>query len=657
MANITYRVNSNPAIPGTSIVKGVPLTNVEVDANFRAIDIEVDQLNSSTVRLTGDQTIGGTKTFTGNVTAPAFIGNGSQLTGISDVPTGAPLVTYTPAGTGAVATNVQSKLREFVSVKDFGVLGNGTDEAAKVQAALNYLNSIGGGELRFNGEVVRCDSPLIGYSNTKIIGTPGSTIDWSQRGSPFNTPGDEGLLVFRGTASAEILLNANAVYKTNKINVPDASVFAEGDLVEISMNDQGSFPDTSVATNSGQLNILTGVYTGTNNLVLDTAIFEPLNYTTANGARIRKITPVENVVIEGMTFKGVGRPTTNISGDLGVRIFFGRNVTVRNCNFIQLDGRALEAVSCHHFVFDNNEFYHDKIGATNNRVSYSITYSSSVYGTISNNKIVNCRHGIVSSHLSAALVNKYYGISRFIVINNNFVTGNHGDLGTAGWTAAHAGISTHSDVEFIEIVNNTVSGCKFGINPRTWNITVSGNRLVDNYSAGIYLSGNFRDMLFNGNHISGGILGIAQIGESSTAVYHNMRFVDNTFDATGPISFLADTSNISEGFEFSGNLIKNSTATGVAALWISGAFTGKVQNNTIDNAPSTGAGLRLEHTRGLLVTGNHIYRTQRSINVASACPNTVIADNTFINNGAPLFATAARQVIVSGNHDFGTGAL
>ena len=69
MANITYRVNSNPAIPGTSIVKGTPLTNVEVDANFRAIDIEVDQLNSSTVRLTGDQTIAGVKTFSSQIVA------------------------------------------------------------------------------------------------------------------------------------------------------------------------------------------------------------------------------------------------------------------------------------------------------------------------------------------------------------------------------------------------------------------------------------------------------------------------------------------------------------------------------------------------------------------------------------------------------------
>jgi hypothetical protein len=38
---------------------------------------------------------------------------------------------YTPAGTGAVATTVQAKLRESVSVKDFGAVGDGvTDDAA-----------------------------------------------------------------------------------------------------------------------------------------------------------------------------------------------------------------------------------------------------------------------------------------------------------------------------------------------------------------------------------------------------------------------------------------------------------------------------------------------------------------------------------------------
>jgi hypothetical protein len=52
-------------------------------------------------------------------------------------------VSYTPAGVGAVPGSVQSKLREFVSVKDFGAVcdwngSTGTDDSAAVQTAVNY---------------------------------------------------------------------------------------------------------------------------------------------------------------------------------------------------------------------------------------------------------------------------------------------------------------------------------------------------------------------------------------------------------------------------------------------------------------------------------------------------------------------------------------
>jgi hypothetical protein len=53
---------------------------------------------------------------------------------------GSNLVGFLQAGTGAVATTVQAKLRESVSVKDFGAVGNGVaDDTAAIQAALNSL--------------------------------------------------------------------------------------------------------------------------------------------------------------------------------------------------------------------------------------------------------------------------------------------------------------------------------------------------------------------------------------------------------------------------------------------------------------------------------------------------------------------------------------
>jgi len=78
-------------------------------------------------------------------------------------------VSYTPSGTGAVATTVQTKLRESVSVKDFGAVGDGTtDDTAAIQLA---LNAGANGAVYFPTGNYKVSSALTVNSNTHVFGS------------------------------------------------------------------------------------------------------------------------------------------------------------------------------------------------------------------------------------------------------------------------------------------------------------------------------------------------------------------------------------------------------------------------------------------------------------------------------------------------------
>jgi len=92
-------------------------------------------------------------------------------------------VDYNQGGIGAVTTTVENKLQEFISVKDFGAVGDGvTDDTAAIQAAIDSLPSAtseydparyanGGGTVYFPDGNYKITSPVVISHNITLLGS------------------------------------------------------------------------------------------------------------------------------------------------------------------------------------------------------------------------------------------------------------------------------------------------------------------------------------------------------------------------------------------------------------------------------------------------------------------------------------------------------
>lgn len=93
-------------------------------------------------------------------------------------------VGYTPAGSGAVATTVQAKLRQTISVQDFGAVGNGiADDTVAINAALTY-GTINGAIVYLPEGQYKITSTII-VDRCTLVGTGVYKRDDLARGSFF----------------------------------------------------------------------------------------------------------------------------------------------------------------------------------------------------------------------------------------------------------------------------------------------------------------------------------------------------------------------------------------------------------------------------------------------------------------------------------------
>ena len=138
-------------------------------------------------------------------------------------------VTFLAAGSGASQRTVLDKLRDVVSVKDFGAVGNGVaDDTAAIQAAINS-----GYSLVFPAGTYLCNNLTQSTSYQRFYGHGEVRIIKNANGPLLTCTGQgllfDGLVFYGGSASGSGLTGDNLVTSGNNITFNDCgSVWATG---------------------------------------------------------------------------------------------------------------------------------------------------------------------------------------------------------------------------------------------------------------------------------------------------------------------------------------------------------------------------------------------------------------------------------------------
>lgn len=180
-------------------------------------------------------------------------------------------VGYTPAGTGAVVTNVQTKLRETVSVKDFGAVGDGvTNDTVAIQNAITFARLQGGQSRKLywpRGTYLITNTITIG-TNQYVDFDPGVTINFVPA-DPLNTycfvAANQSAIYFngngttingtRGTVAGQGVGTGFFIYGCDNVVIRDFTInnFAT-DGITLTGDNTGSGPCTDVLIENCRVN-------------------------------------------------------------------------------------------------------------------------------------------------------------------------------------------------------------------------------------------------------------------------------------------------------------------------------------------------------------------------------------------------------------------
>lgn len=372
-----------------------------------------------------------------NTSTYTTVPSNTAAIGVLNGSTGAANVGYTPAGTGAVATTVQTKLRQTVSVKDFGATGNGTtDDTAAIQAALNlgpyhaiyfpagtYVTSnlTCGPDITLYGDGLTNSQLKLKASSTGAILTATNAVhltlkDLGFNGNYSNCPSGTNCVSILGTESGG-----------NGFWIDGCGFF---NAKSIGLYQVGTYSKARISNCVAESNQLDGIDTTATNIILEG------NRCVANGRF--------GILSQGNWSQIFGNTCTNngqlVTGGAGIGVVSCSFPIVSNNNCIS-NGTSTYFTHGIQFNGVTNGVMEGNFSQGNNGSGldmYQSTYTTCTGNQTLNNKLRGIENDTTSTYsvIDGNVVNGNYeiGISVFntvgSVVSNNVVIGN-GTLGTA----------------------------------------------------------------------------------------------------------------------------------------------------------------------------------------------------------------------------------
>lgn len=326
---------------------------------------------------------------------------------LSDETTGSAHVGFIQSNANAVARTIQSKLRDFVSVKDFGAVGDGiTDDTAAIQAAIDADL----GNVLFPAGIYRTTAPITMTEVTVSLYGEGKRFNIGVASEILIDHAGIGILIADkahiGVFLQDLRFNRAAAYLTQGAN--------------ISLDGNGPSPSEVVShINMLRVHIQGGAYA----LLLRGVIFGAFDYVTINSSLNGVIFngagstfPANNVIsFSQLSISGATTAAITFQGDAGRNIMFfncdiessnytiyiNPNTTIQNLVF---DGLWLEDNAQPIVIWSGTQLYFKHIRNANNVGIKLFDRSSLETGTASDVVVEGQYGGSVTHYLGASNV-------------------------------------------------------------------------------------------------------------------------------------------------------------------------------------------------------------------------------------------------------------